>query len=145
LSEPANRTFVDTNVLVYAYDTSEKVRRPIAVDELSRLWDSRSGILSTQVLQEFYATATRKLQPTMARTDAREVVMLYDHWKPVQVDLPLIVAASRLEETHTLSFWDALIVETAQRAGATRLLSEDLQDGRRIGSVVIENPFAVAH
>jgi predicted nucleic acid-binding protein len=137
-------TFVDTNVFVYAYDGSEKPRQPVARRVLAGLWRSRSGVLSSQVLQEFYSTATRKLDPSIERSRARQLVANYARWKLVQVDTPLIIAASRLEEAHTLSFWDALIVEAALRAGATRLLSEDLQVGRRFGSVVVENPFEVA-
>jgi predicted nucleic acid-binding protein len=69
-------------------------------------------------------------------------VGLYAEWLVVQVDIPLILTASELEERHTLSFWDALVVEAAWRSGASRLVSEDLQPGRRIGGVRIENPFA---
>jgi predicted nucleic acid-binding protein len=98
-------------------------------------------VLSTQVLQELYVVATRKLAPPMPRPAAREIVARYGEWPVVQVDLPLLLAASGLEERHTLSFRDALIVEAARRAGATRLLTEDLQAGRRIGGVRVENPF----
>src|SRR6266536_2562709 len=73
---------------------------------------------------------------------AGEIVALYSQWPTVQVDVALILAASKLEERHTLSFWDALIVEAARRAGATRLLTEDLQAGRQVGGVKINNPFA---
>lgn len=135
------RTFVDTNVLVYAHDRSEVVKQPIAQALLEELWASRSGALSTQILQEFYAVATRKFDPPLRRRAAREIVALYGTWSLVEVDLPLILAASELEERHRLSFWDALVVEAARRSGATRLVTEDLQDGRTISGVRIENPF----
>lgn len=134
-------TFVDTNVLVYAHDLSETHRRPIAQGRLDDLWRSRSGTLSTQVLSEFYVVATRKFDPPMTRRAAREIIAAYSAWPVVAVDAALILAASTLEERHTLSFWDALIVEAAARAGATRLLSDDLQAGRRIRNLTIENPF----
>jgi len=134
-------TFVDTNVLAYAYDRSETVKQSVAQAQLEVLWRNRTGTLSTQVLQEFYVVATRKLAAPMHRTTARKIVALYAEWPVVQVDAPLLLAASELEERHTLSFWDALIVEAARRSGATRLLTEDLQAGRRIGGVRIENPF----
>ena len=105
------------------------------------LWRDRTGALSTQVLQELYVVTTRKLQRSMHRATARTIVALYAEWPVVQIDVPLILAASELEERHALSFWDALIVEAARRSGATRLLTEDLQAGRRIGDVRIENPF----
>jgi len=135
-------TFVDTNVLVYAHDRSETRKKPVAQAMLDALWRNRTGALSTQVLQEFYVVATRKFDPPMPRAAAREIVALYGEWPIVHLDVPLILAASKLEEHHAFSFWDALIVEAARRSGATRLLTEDLQAGRRIGGIRIENPFA---
>ena len=137
----AGRTFVDTNVLLYAHDASETDKQPIARALLEDLWADRSGVLSTQVLQEFYVLATRKFTPPMRRSEARELVALYATWPVVQVDVELILDATALEERAQLSFWDALIVEAARRAGATRLVSEDLQDGRRIAGMVVDNPF----
>lgn len=136
------KTFVDTNVLVYAHDRSAGVRHEVARTLLAELWGSRGGSLSTQVLQEFYAVATRKLRPPIPREQARAIVAAYGEWCDVATEPQLIVAASRLEEEHSLSFWDALIVQAAIRAGAGRLVSEDLQDGRRFGTLAIENPFA---
>jgi predicted nucleic acid-binding protein len=135
-------TFVDTNVLAYAHDPSETRRQPIAQALLDVLWQERGGVISTQVLQELYVVTTRKFDPPMDRPAARELVALYAEWPVMRVDVPLILAASALEGRHTLSFWDALIVEAARRSGATRLLTEDLQSGRRIGGVQIENPFS---
>ena len=143
MTDPSTEVvFVDTNVLVYAHDASETARQPVAEAALAELWGRRAGALSTQVLQEFYVVATRKFDPPMPRREARDLVDAYSHWQLVQIDVPLILAASQLEERHTLSFWDALIVEAARRAGATRLVTEDLQTGRRIAGVLIDNPFA---
>jgi predicted nucleic acid-binding protein len=141
VSPTATTVFVDTNVLVYAHDRSEARRHPIARAALGELWSRRAGVLSTQVLQEFYVVATRKFDPPMPRREAREIVDAYSAWPVVQIDPPLILLASELEERHTLSFWDALIVEAARRAGASRLLSEDLLADRSIAGLVIENPF----
>ena len=139
---PGDLTFVDTNVLVYAHDRSETRKQPLAQALLEELWASRTGALSMQVLQEFYVVATRKFDPPMSRRAAREIVALYAAWPLVQVDLALILVASELEERHKLSFWDALVVEAARRADATRIVTEDLQAGRHIGGVRIENPFS---
>jgi predicted nucleic acid-binding protein len=139
---PPELVFVDTNVLVYAHDASETVRQPTAQSVLAELWSSRSGAVSTQVLQEFYVVVTRKFDPPLPGREARDLVDAYGQWHVVQVDLPLILAASQLEERHTLLFWDALIVEAARRSGAQRLLSEDLQTGRRLAGVILDNPFA---
>ncbi len=135
------KTFVDTNVLVYAHDTDAGDRHATAKALLAELWDSRSGSLSTQVLQEFYAVVTRKFKPAMPRAKARALVAAYGEWCAVATEPQLIVAASRLEEEHTLSFWDALIVQAAIGVGAERLVSEDLQNGRHFGVLTIENPF----
>jgi predicted nucleic acid-binding protein len=134
-------TFVDTNVLVYAHDRSETRKQPVAQALLDALWRDRTGVVSSQVLQEFYVVATRKLDPPMRRTAAREIVAVYGAWPTVHVDVALLLAASRLEERHRFSFWDALVVEAARRSGAARLVTEDLQAGRRIAGVRIENPF----
>jgi len=135
------KTFVDTNVLVYAHDTDAGDRHAAAKAVLAELWDDRSGCLSTQVLQEFYAVVTRKFKPPMPRTKARALVAAYGEWSAVATEPQLIISASRLEEEHTLSFWDALIIQAAIQAGAECLLSEDLQNGRRFGVLTIENPF----
>jgi predicted nucleic acid-binding protein len=145
VSAPSSEvTFVDTNVLVYAHDRSEAQRQPVAQALVAELWRKRTGALSTQVLQEFYVVATRRYDPPMSRREARQLVDVYSHWQLIQIDLALILAASQLEERHTLSFWDALIVEAARRAGANRLVTEDLQSGRRLAGVLIHNPFARA-
>ena len=135
-------TFVDTNVLVYAHDRSEIRKQPVARALLEDLWAARTGVLSTQILQEFYVVATRKFDPPMSRPIAREIVGLYATWRLVRVDLPLILTASQLEEQQKLSFLDALVIEAAARSGASHLVSEDLQDGRVFGAVRIRNPFA---
>ena len=140
----AGRTFVDTNVLVYAHDASEAEKQRAARALLERLWADRSGVLSTQVLQEFYVVATRKFRPPMPRAEAREIVALYATWPVVQVDVELILDAAALEDEAQLSFWDAMVVEAARRAGAERLASEDFGAGRRIAGVAIENPFRPA-
>ena len=134
-------TFVDTNVLIYAHDRTDLRKHHAARRALELLWEDRSGALSTQVLQEFYAVATRKLAAPMPRRDARDVVSAYSAWQVVTIEPSLLISASHLEEAQQLSFWDALIIEAARVAGANRLLTEDLQDGRTIEGIRIENPF----
>ncbi len=136
------KAFLDTNVLLYAHDGTETQKQPVARAMLETLWHERRGVLSTQVLQEFYVAATRKLPRPLTRREAREIVALYSTWPVVVIDPSLILAATRIEEEHQLSFWDSLILEAARVAGADRLLTEDLQDGRVIEGIRIENPFA---
>jgi predicted nucleic acid-binding protein len=141
-SDP-DRTFVDTNVLVYAHDASEPRKHPLARAALERLWATRRGVVSTQVLQEFYAVSTSPAKLAMAPAEAREIVRLYGEWPVVTLETELIVNASVLHERESISFWDALIVEAARVAGATRLLTEDLSHGRSFGTISVEDPFAV--
>ena len=133
--------FLDSNILVYAYDKTGKNRHKIAKDILMDCWNDRSGIVSTQVLQEFYATVTRKLPITLSRQEARGIIKELLSWSVYQLTPADVVVASEIEEQHTLSFWDSLIVVAAQNSGATTLISEDMQHGQQIGGLRIVNPF----
>lgn len=135
-------TFVDTNVLVYAYDREQGRRHDIARRLIEELWLSGEGTLSTQVLQELYVTLTRKLAKPMTRPRARALVERYTTWPVHQVTPRDILEASELEQRHTLAFWDALLLIAARRIGAKRMLTEDMQSGRLIAGIQIENPFA---
>jgi predicted nucleic acid-binding protein len=136
-----DKTFVDTNVLVYAHDLDEHEKRARAHDVLRTLWENGTGIVSPQVLQEFYVTVTRKIRRPIAKHDARRIVDAYAHWC-VTVDAADVAAAFRIEDEALLGFWDALILASAARSGAVRLLTEDLNAGQVIAGVAIENPFA---
>lgn len=133
--------FVDTNVLVYAFDLHDTRKHELARQVLVDRWSAGDGALSTQVLQEFYAVATRKLRTPLAHSVARRIVADYAEWACVEATPQLIVSASVLCERHDVNFWDALVIGAAHLAGARRLLSEDLQDGRRFGPVEVQNPF----
>lgn len=134
-------TFIDTNVLVYAYDADAREKHDAARARLEALWEDESGCVSTQVLQEFYVTVTRKLAKPLRRHAARDVVAAYATWPVHRPDVNDIVSASEFEERHRLSFWDALIVVSALRSGARELLTEDLQDGQDLDGLVVVNPF----
>jgi predicted nucleic acid-binding protein len=137
----AELTFVDTNILVYAHDVDAGEKHERASALIADLWGSRSGALSTQVLQEFYITVTRKLPTPVAKRHAREAVEDYATWQVYSPNSVDIVAASSLEERRQLSFWDALIVIAAHRIGATRMVSEDFQHGLNIDGLLVSNPF----
>jgi predicted nucleic acid-binding protein len=134
--------FVDTNVLVYARDLSEGSKQERALAWLDHLWETRAGRLSYQVLQEYYVTVTRKLQPGLPPSDARADVRDLLTWRPVPVQADLLEAAWRVEARGAVSFWDALVLAAARTAGCTHLLTEDLADGRRLGGVTVASPFA---
>lgn len=134
-------SFVDTNVLIYALDEEQGRRHEVARSLIEDLWKTEEGVLSTQVLQELYVTLTRKLRKPMTRPRARAVVQRYAAWPTHHISPENIVAASELEQRHSLAFWDALIIVAAQRLNATRVVSEDMQAGRAFGGVRIFNPF----
>ena len=136
--------FVDTNVIVYRYDTRVPAKQSRADDWLKLVWSSRSGRLSFQVLQEFYATTTRKLRPAMTAVEAQRIVRGLAVWRPVPIDLPVLERAWFLEERFTLSWWDALIVSAAQVCECRVLLTEDLQHGQEFDMVRVIDPFASA-
>lgn len=137
----AELTFVDTNILLYAHDRSAGSKHEVARELLARLWGTRSGMLSTQVLQEFYINATRKLQRPMSAPAARRIIARYSNWPVHQIRPADIIAASELEKGHRLHFWDALVIISAARAGAAILMTEDLQHRRQIAGLVVVNPF----
>ena len=137
----ADRTFVDTNVLIYAHDVDAKAKHGTAQRVLRDLWSERSGVLSLQVLQEFYVNVTRKIATPLPKDSARTVVNSYAIWcietTPAEVE-----TAFRIEDQSGIGFWDALIVAAAAKSGARTILSEDLNAGQAIAGVRVENPFA---
>lgn len=134
------RSFFDTNVLVYTDDARfpEKLNR--ATDLFGQALRAGSGVASTQVLQEYFATVTRKLGvPAEVARGKVEIIAGLDI---VQVDLPVILGAIDLHRLRQLSFWDALIIQSAMDARCAQLYTEDLQHGERINGLEIVNPFA---
>jgi predicted nucleic acid-binding protein len=134
------RTFIDTNILIYAYDVDAKEKHSIARKVLTELWEAHSGVLSAQVLQEFYVNVTRKLSKPLSRSIARDILKRYSLWC-VDTTPEEILTASRIEDECRINFWDALICASALKARAERILSEDLNPGQKISGVHIENPF----
>ena len=138
-----SEVFLDTNVLLYAVDDQDSVKRDRARQWLTVCWQRRCGRLSTQVLNEFYANARRKFETAISAGDARAEVRRYQNWKPWVIDHPTVETAWAVESRYGLNYWDALIVASAQHQGCTVLLSEDLQHDQQIDSVRIVNPFLV--
>jgi predicted nucleic acid-binding protein len=137
----SDRAFVDTNVLVYAHDRSAGRRHEVARQLVGRLWQERSGVVSTQVLQELYVNLRRTAGSPPSAAQARQLIEDYLHWPVVENDGDAILRAMTVEQRHGISFWDALIVQAAQSAGVATLYSEDLSHGHRYGAVTVENPF----
>ena len=133
------RVFVDTNVFVYAYDRKERIKRARARSILAPLLRDRSAVVSTQVLQEFFVAATRKLK--LPAEQARRYVEKLAGLDVVVIRPDLVLGAIDLHRLHSVSFWDALVIRAASAAGCSRVLSEDLNDGQIIDGVRVENPF----
>ena len=139
-----DKVFVDTNILVYANDIDAGHKQQIATTRIADLWKTRAGVISTQVLQEFYVTVTRKIPSPLPFDIARSMLADYSVWQ-VEIARPeTVLAASEIEERYQLSFWDALIVAAAAQGRADVLLTEDLNSGQTIEGVRIENPFDAA-
>jgi predicted nucleic acid-binding protein len=133
--------FVDTNVLVYADDDAVQAKQERCQEWLERLWRQRNGRLSTQVLNEYYVAATRKIPRPLTQGDARAKVRRMQLWQPWQIDHQTVETAWAMEARFGLNYWDALIVASASHAGCTHLLSEDMQHGQQLGAVTLIDPF----
>jgi predicted nucleic acid-binding protein len=136
----AERIFVDTSVLIHAHDLDSGLKRAIAEHVLKQIWQDESGVLSVQVLQEFYAAMTGGTSPVPRRA-ARDLLHAYSTWPVVTLDAADLLAASDLEERYRLGFRDALIVAAARKSGATLMLSDTLQPYRPITGLELQNPF----
>ena len=137
----SDRIFVDTNILVYAHDLSAGDRHDRAYAIIESLWEAETGVISTQVFQEFYVTITRKIKHPLKPAEAREIIRNYLAWPVQNNDPETTIRASEIEEKNNLSFWDALIVAAALRLQAKKIITEDLNHGQIIEGILIENPL----
>ncbi len=135
------KSFVDTNVLIYAEDRDAGERHQIARDLIVELWNTRTGVVSVQVLQEFFVNITRKPKKPLSAARALEIVKEYLTWEVVENSPALLLASIGLHQKAQLSFWDASVVQAALEADCSRLYTEDLNAGQRFGKLVLENPF----
>ncbi len=135
----SEREFLDSNILVYSVDRNEPEKRSVAMELIRGHLENRTGVISTQVLQEFYSAATRKLH-IPART-ARQHVIDFGMFDVVQITPDMIQKGIDCSILHQISFWDGLIVSAASVAKAGVLLSEDLNDGQSIQGIKVHNPF----
>lgn len=136
------RVFFDTNILVYADDADAGAKRERAQQVIEAALNNGNGVLSTQVLQEYFVVATRKLG--LPAEIAQKKVEILATMTVIAIDVEHVVEAIKLHRLYGFSFWDCLVLHCAKVAGCPRLLTEDLQPGRSIEGVTIENPFAAA-
>jgi predicted nucleic acid-binding protein len=138
----ALREFVDTNVLVYAFDPSAKLKQAAAARLLERLWESGTGCLSVQVLQEFFIIVTRKVGRPLSVDEAADRVREFAAWKVFAPAAADVLAAIALHKQAQISFWDAMIVQAAAELGCETIWTEDLSDKQVLQGVRIHDPFA---
>jgi predicted nucleic acid-binding protein len=131
--------FVDTNIFLYALDRADMRKQEAARAWRAALWKTRSGRVSVQVLQEFYANVLRKWPAAQeqARAEIRDLLT----WSPVPADAELLESAWKLQDRYQLSFWDSLIVAAAKFSSCRYLLTEDLQAGQDLDGIIVTNPF----
>jgi predicted nucleic acid-binding protein len=139
MSAKGERYFVDTNVLIYAEAKDEPLKQRAALKLLKRLYQETTGVLSTQVLQEYCNVSLKKLKLTPDHV--RSQLDLYEQFEVVQVTPEIVRAGLDLYQTRKLGFYDAIVVASAQIAGCTTLYSEDMNAGERVGGVRVVNPF----
>jgi predicted nucleic acid-binding protein len=142
MSDESDRQFVDTNVLVYAHDQSAGVKHEQAKRLLANLWQSEQGCLSIQVLQEFYVTVTRKLKRPLPATTAAQLIADLGVWRVHRPTVTDLLEAITLQERYQISFWDAMILQSALQLNCPIVWSEDLNDGQQYGQSRVQNPFA---
>ena len=136
--------FCHTNVIVYAYDSSAGAKREQAMRLMNRLWETRTGILSVQVLQELFVTLTRKVAQPLPLSQARQLVSDLATWPVLAPDSADVLEAIDGTARWQISFWDAMLVTAARKAGANLIWSEDLNDGQQYDGVTVRNPFRAA-
>ena len=142
VNDSATDQFVDTNILIYAHDTSAGMKQTRARHLLQTLWESKRGCMSIQVLQEFYTNITRKVSAPLSTSETARVIQELAVWKIHTPEVNDILEAIRVQQRYQLSFWDAMIVWSAARLGCAVLWSEDLNHGQTYEGVQVQNPFA---
>ncbi len=133
--------FVDTNVLIYAHDLSAGQKHIQAKALFRELWESRSGCLSVQVLQEFYVYVTQKVAKPLTSEAASQIIAELAVWQIHKPGVEEVLDAIRIQDRYQISFWDAMIVASALHLGCETLWSEDLNPGQAYEQVVVTNPF----
>jgi len=137
----SDKYFVNTNILVYAHDRSAGLKHQRAQALVESLWESGQGVLSTQVLQELCINLRRKVSKPLPVSEVRQLIRDYSTWEIMTNTSESVLAALDIEARYKTSFWDALIIQSAEASGASVLYSEDLSDGQKYGALRLVNPL----
>jgi len=144
MSASAGLQFVDTNILVYAHDRSAGTKQERALGLVEEIWENHLGCLSIQVMQEFYVVTTQKITKPLQQDTALRILRDLTQWRlhtPIAED---VLGAISLQQQYNVSFWDAMILWSAQQLGCSILWSEDLSEGHEYGDLRVLNPFTTA-
>ena len=136
-----DKYFLDTNILVYAHDSTDQRKSAIAQQVIFKGIRSESAVVSTQVLSEFFVTITKKIEKSIGIDEAKKEIELLRVMKVVEIEVEMITRAIDMHKNHQLSYWDSLIIVAALRAGCTQLYTEDLNPGQSFQNLTIVNPF----
>jgi len=136
-----DRIFVDTNILVYAHDVSAGIKHATAKKLIQELWENKTGCLSIQVMQEFYVSVTHKVPNPMDYVYAIGIIRDLTYWKVHEPKIEDVLNAVDIQQRYQISFWDAMILQSALQLECSLLLSEDLNPGQVHDSVKLINPF----
>ncbi len=136
-----DKVFLDTNIIVYAHDKASPDRKAKSQAILFECLRNGTGVISAQVLSEFFVTITQKVKQPMSSDAAKKEIVLLSTLTTVDIDATLVVEAVNIKERWQLSYWDSLILAAAERAGCGTVYSEDMSDGQHYGSLVVCNPF----
>ncbi|HHF51416.1 MAG TPA: PIN domain-containing protein [Candidatus Aminicenantes bacterium] len=137
-----DKVFLDTNIIVYAHDRSSGKKNAIAKEIIGYLWESKKGVISVQVLQEFFVCVTQKISNPLQIKSARMILEYLSTWEVVVNDKHITLQAIDIQDKFKFSFWDSLIIQAAVQGQAGILLSEDLLDGQVVMGTKILNPFS---
>ena len=140
-ADPKVDCFIDTNILVYAFDRSVGEKNTISAQLVKDCWENETGLISIQVLQEFVVNVTRKIAAPLDHQMARQIVADLAQWRVHSPEVSDLLQALDFQERYQLSFWDAMVVQSAAHLGGKQLLSEELNHGQTYGDVQVINPF----
>jgi len=140
-AEEKKLQFVDTNVFLYAYDVSDPVKQEKAAALVKDMWNKKKGCVSIQVLQELYVNLTKKIPQPISRAEAAQIIKDLGQWKCHSPDLASLEQTIDLENRFQVSFWDAMIINSAQQMQCAVLWTEDLNAGQDYEGVLVKNPF----
>ncbi len=135
------RDFIDSNVLVYAHSRASAEKRDRASALIDELWDSGMGCVSIQILQEFFVTVTTKVPQRLSIAEASEVIETYSRWTVHSPEPGDLLSAIDIVERSRISFWDAMVIQSAKRLGCRIVWTEDLSHGQSYAGVTVRNPF----